>query len=123
TKKGDISLELEEDPGKGKPNPNSGAVWHFDGIKRTMSTVAIHEGLVVAPDFGGFVHCLDADTGQSYWTHDMRTYILGSPLIVDGKIYVADVDGEVGILALSKEKQLLAKPTMGESWMTSSPIF
>ncbi|MEO8426081.1 MAG: PQQ-binding-like beta-propeller repeat protein [Verrucomicrobiota bacterium] len=98
TNTGDISIELEDGPGKGKPNPNSGAVWHFDGIHRTMSTVAIHDGLVIAPDFAGFLHCLDADTGRTNWTHDMKAHIFGSPLIADGRIYVADEDGDIWIL-------------------------
>jgi outer membrane protein assembly factor BamB/protein-L-isoaspartate O-methyltransferase len=123
TKAGDISLELDDGPGKARPNPNSGAVWHFDGIQRTMSTVAVHNGLAVAPDFGGMVRCLDADTGQTYWTHDVRAQVFCSPLIADGKVYVADGDGEVSVLALSKEKSLLTERVTGESWITASPIY
>jgi hypothetical protein len=76
--------------------------------------------LVVAPD-SGHVHCLDADA-ESYWTHDTRAQVWGSPLIVDAKLYVGDGDGGVSVLALAKEKQLLAKRVM-ESWIASSPIF
>src|SRR5881394_1008780 len=56
TKEGDISLELDDGQGKGKPNPNSGAVWHCDRVNRTMATVAIRDRLVIAPDFSGLVH-------------------------------------------------------------------
>ncbi len=122
TKKGDISLELDDGPGKGKPNPNAGAVWHFDKIHRMMSTVAIHDGLVIAPDHAGFVHCLDADTGRTNWKHDMRAHVISSPLIADGKVYVGDEDGKYSVLALSKAKQLLAE-SMFDGWITSAPIF
>jgi hypothetical protein len=69
SKRGDVSLELEYRPGSGKGNPNSGAVWHFDEIGRALSNVAIHDGLVVAVDFGGFLYCLEAATGRKFWKH------------------------------------------------------
>ncbi len=122
-KSGDISIELEDGPGKGKPNPNSGAIWHFDGIRRMMGTVAIHDGLLVAPDGAGFVHCLEAATGRTNWMHDMRAQIFASPLIVEQKIYVVDEDGKTCVLALSKEKRLLAEAPLFSEWIASAPIF
>src|ERR1051325_9233495 len=54
-KKGDISLQLEN----GEPNPNSGAIWHFDQFGRAMGTVAIQNDLLIAAGFSGLVYCLD----------------------------------------------------------------
>ena len=34
-----------------------------------------------------------------YWTHDMFAAIWGSPLVVDGKVYLGDEDGDVVVLA------------------------
>jgi outer membrane protein assembly factor BamB/precorrin-6B methylase 2 len=130
TKTGDISPELLAGPGKGKPNPNSGMVWKFGGqdaktkqlrFHRTVSNVAIHQGLVIAPDISGYIHCLDARTGKEYWTHDARDMILGSPLIVDDKIYVGTGD-EVCILALAKEKKVW-EPIEMPNKIDCSPIF
>jgi outer membrane protein assembly factor BamB len=123
TKKGDISLELPDGPGKGKPNPNSGAVWHFDAMQRTMSTVAVHDGLVIAPDFSGFVNCLDARSGEKYWSHDMTGHAFGcSPLIVDGKVYTGDEDGDLWIFELSKQKRIIAEHEFANV-VYSSPVF
>jgi outer membrane protein assembly factor BamB len=122
SKRGDLSLELEARPGTGKPNPNSGAVWHFDELGRTMSNVAIHDGLVVAVGFGGFVYCLDAATGRNHWKHDMGAHLWGSPLIADGKIYVGDEDGDFCVFELAREKKLLFT-TAFDAPVYSSPIF
>jgi precorrin-6B methylase 2 len=84
--------------------------------------VAIHDGLVIAPELSGFVHCLDAETGERYWTHDVLDSILSSPLIVDGKVYVGDEDGEVCIFELSKEKKVLGERIM-PNFVYSSPVF
>jgi len=103
---------------KGKPNPNSGVVWQFkeydankDGkikgserMNRAISTVAVSNGLVFAPDFSGFLHCLDADKGTLYWTYDMEAAMWGSPLVVGDKVYLCDEDGDVAIFNASKEE-------------------
>jgi len=153
TKKGDISKEIEVEgpapkPGedllrpsggarKGKPNPNSGVVWDFekydankDGkirgserMNRTISTVTVYNGLVFAPDFSGFFHCLDAKTGEHQWTYDMQAAMWGSALAVDGKIYVGDEDGDIAIFEAKKDKQ--EKPieiSMGAS-VYGSPVY
>ena len=84
TKRGDITT--------------TGRVWHYDKIRRSISTPAIQDGLVYYPDFSGFLHCVDAKTGQALWVHDMLAAMWGSPLWVDGKIYLGDEDGDIVVL-------------------------
>ena len=40
-------------------------------------------------------HCLNAKTGKVNWAYDMLAAAWGSPLIVDGKVYIGDEDGDV----------------------------
>ena len=56
-------------------------------------------------DFSGYLHCFDANTGKKYWTHDLEADVWGSPLVVDGKVYLGDGDGDVHIMAEGKEKK------------------
>ena len=100
---------------------SSAAVWHFGGkqFNRTMSTVAIHEGLLYITDLSGFLYCLDVNTGDLYWTHDTFAAIWGSPYVVDGKIYLGDEDGDVVILKTGKEKELLFETNMGSAVYTT----
>ncbi len=99
----------------------SGVVWHRGGedFHRTISTVAIHEGLVYAADLSGFLYALDAKTGQHHWTYDAYAAIWGSPFVADGKIYLGDEDGDVAILKVGKEMKVLAELNMGSAVYTT----
>ncbi len=93
----------------------SGLVWHYDEIRRSISTAAVADGLVYISSFSGFLHCLDAKTGQPYWIHDTFAAIWGSPFVADGKVYLGDEDGDIVVLQHGKEKKVLAEMNMGSS--------
>lgn len=158
-KRGDISLELAMDKDgkelpprrlqaidtkkgeKAVPNPNAGAVWHYDSydangngkiefeetMHRTIGSVAIKDDLLFVADFSGLVHCLDAKKLSSngkpvvYWTHDMFAASWGSPLIADGKVYIGDEDGDISIFKLSKDKEDPTEVSMVNS-VYSTPV-
>jgi outer membrane protein assembly factor BamB len=103
------------DPTKRGDITKSGLIWHFDKIRRSISTAAIVDGLVYIPDFSGYFHCLDAKTGQLYWTHDMLAAVWASPLVADGKIYLGDEDGDVVVMAPGKAAKVLNEMNMGSA--------
>jgi outer membrane protein assembly factor BamB len=101
TKRGDIT--------------QSGRIWHFDKIRRSISTAAVHDGIVYMADFSGFLHALDAKTGTPFWTHDMFAAMWGSPIYIDGKIYLGDEDGDVVVMQAGKDLKVLSEMNMGSS--------
>jgi outer membrane protein assembly factor BamB len=85
----------------------SGKVWTYQKIGRSVSTVSITGDLLFISEFTGIVHCLDLKSGQPFWTHDTEAHIWGSTLAADGKVYVGNESGVLTILAASKEKKVL----------------
>jgi outer membrane protein assembly factor BamB len=99
----------------------TGRVWHYGAIRRSISTAAVKDGIVYYPDFSGFLHALDAKTGQPLWTHDLFAAIWGSPLVADGRVYLGDEDGDVVILKAGREKKVLGEMTLGSA-VYSTPV-
>jgi outer membrane protein assembly factor BamB len=83
-----------------------GLVWSFKQTQGSVSTVAIADGLVYYAEFTGKLHCLDAETGKCYWTHDTGKPIWGSPLVADGKVYFGTAASGAALWVLSAGKEL-----------------
>jgi outer membrane protein assembly factor BamB len=99
----------------------SGRVWHYGDkeFRRTIATVSVADGLVFAADLSGFLHCLDEQSGRPYWVHDTLAAVWGSPTVIDGKVYLGDEDGDLVVLAASKEKKVLFETNFDNSVYTT----
>jgi outer membrane protein assembly factor BamB len=109
------------DPNAGEraiANPASAVVWHYmhgdingngkieleEELYRSISTPAIVDDIAYVPDFSGIVHCLNARTGEPYWTHDMFSQCWGSALVADGKVYVGNEEGTLLVFHHSSDR-------------------
>ena len=99
------------DPTKRGDITQTGRVWHYDKIRRTISTAAIKDGIVYVADFSGFLHALDAKTGAVYWIHDMLAAVWASPLLVGRQDLPGRRGRRRGGAAAGKEKKILAENT------------
>jgi outer membrane protein assembly factor BamB len=108
-------------------NKDSGLVWHHGGMVmpkpkdderefafgRTLSTVAVANGLVYAVEMSGYLQCLDAKTGKKYWENDFQESTWCSPYVVDGKVFVGTDAGELYVFKHGKTKNKLKQITIG----------
>jgi len=86
----------------------SGRIWTFDRIERSLSGVAIADGRLYVGDVAGHVFCLDADTGRCLWTTELRAESWSTPLVADGKVYIGSRKG-LHVLAAGPEPRELAQ--------------
>jgi len=95
----------------------SGVVWEYGGkdFGRSISTVAVCDGLLYAAELRGYLHCLEARTGKVLWRHDLGAPAWSSPLVADGKVYIPNEDGDVWVLEHARQAKVLKKNAMNES--------
>lgn len=98
----------------------SGRIWSYDDIERTVSTVAVDGESLYVADLPGRVHCLDAQTGQRRWVFDTGAETWGSTLVADGKIYLG-TRKHLAVLAIGTEPKLLSKIPLGAR-IDTSPV-
>ncbi len=98
----------------------TGRIWTYDGMDRSISTVAVADGLVYAVDIAGRLHCLDAETGQCRWIYETKAEAWGGPLVADGKLYLGN-KREFFVLAAGEEPKVLGRIRLG-SPVYSTPI-
>ncbi|MGL6195560.1 MAG: PQQ-binding-like beta-propeller repeat protein [Thermoguttaceae bacterium] len=108
------------------PNPGSAVHWKYAGrdstskefedkFHRTLGNVVVSDGILLIGDFSGVVHCLDAKTGECFWTHDSMSTIWGSPIAAGGRFYIGNTNGDVLIFTISKECDLTDTIGMGDA--------
>jgi outer membrane protein assembly factor BamB len=112
-----VRIEKQNDEEKviTKPNPASAVVWCYGGEEsrkwarrdfkfgRTLSTVAVVGDIVYATELHGYIHCLNAHTGEMHWQYDTKASIWNSPYYVDGKVLVATDAGDLHVFKHDKK--------------------
>jgi len=85
----------------GKPK----LVWMVDGFTGGYSSPSIHAGRLYHVDNSANLVAFHTKTGQKLWKHNIGIAQKASPVVADGKIYVADVDGRFHILKLNGDSE------------------
>ena len=93
-----------------------GEIWSVPLEDHSAATPAISNGLVYVTDCGNNIHCIDAETGRSCWTHKMKGDSWSSVLAADGKVFVGSRRGDFWILKQGRQKVVL------DSIQLDSPI-
>ena len=94
--------------------------WSYDKIGSATATVAIADGLVYAVGFDGRLHCLDAESGEVWWIHELGGPAPASPLVADGKVYVGTDRPNFWILAHGKQPKVLSSVRMRDKVSASA---
>jgi len=90
----------------------SGCVWSYDAIERSIASVAIADGLLYAVDVAGRVHCLEAATGEPLWLYETGSETWATPLVADGKVFIGN-KRRLEVFATGREPRLLAEISLG----------
>ena len=86
--------------------------WQNTSVGRSISTLAISDGIVFAADLTGFVYAIDLASGADLWKHDTGARLWSSPVVADGKVFIGNEDGTLLALKAGREKKVLGEVTL-----------
>ena len=96
--------------------------WTWDeNLPDASSPVASGKYLVVATGYGT-VSCLDLHSGTLFWEEEFDDGFYSSPVIVDGRVYVSDLEGVTHVFKLGEQYEAIAALPLGEA-VTATPAF
>ncbi len=100
-----VGMMMCIDPTKKGDITETGVIWKYTEINRSISTVSIDpdSGLLFVGDFSGFLHCLDAKTGEVQWVYDTKAHLWSSTLVADGRVFLGDEDGDLVVLPAKRD--------------------
>ena len=115
--RGDITL-------KDQQLVNDGVAWSVPKGGSYMATMLLYQGYLYNCGWNGTVVCYDAATGREVYKNklgQMKSFV-GSPVASDGKIYIADEEGNAYVFKAGPEFSLVATNPLGDICMTTAAI-
>src|ERR1019366_7977446 len=96
--------------------------WRIPKGAPDVSSPLVEDGLVYMAQDRGSVICVDAKTGETLYNETLTSgRYRGSPVCIDGKIYLTGRDsGTVSVLKAGRKLEVLAKNTLPDEF-TASP--
>jgi outer membrane protein assembly factor BamB len=100
---------------------NPQVAWKSHKLKAAYASPVVYQGRIYAlTDIG--VACLDAATGQEIWRERLGTGFSASPVIADGKLYVAKEGGATSVIQLGDKPKILANNDLKETLLATPAI-
>lgn len=75
--------------------------WMVEGFQGGYASPVIHDGILYHVDNTTNLVAFDAENGEQLWREKLGIAQRASPVVADGKLYVADVDGQFHIYKLN----------------------
>jgi outer membrane protein assembly factor BamB len=98
---------------------NSHVRWRMKSPILQLSTPVIVDGLLYTVDSKALLSCLDAASGKTIWSEQLKGKYNSSPLYADGHIYISSTDGKTRVLEAGKKLNIISENKLdGEIWAT-----
>src|SRR5579884_1213893 len=102
-------------------NGNTEVVWKSRKLKAAYASPVVYKDRIYAmTDIG--VSCLDAATGQEIWRERLGHGFSASPIIADGKLYVAKEEGDTSVIEVGEQPKILANNDLKEPLLATPAI-
>jgi len=89
-------------------------LWQWDETLPDAASPLANEDFLILPTGFGVVSCLDAKTGKVFWEHEFDVGFYSSPILVNDRVYIIDLNGRMQIFKMDDEFELLGASSIGE---------
>jgi outer membrane protein assembly factor BamB len=115
--RGDITLKDQQTSGEF-------VSWYIPKGGSYMATMLLYDKYLYNCNWNGSVLCYEAATGKEVYKEKLgkNKSFTGSPVASDGKIYIADEEGNVYVFMAGPEFRLLSVNPLGDICMTTPAI-
>ena len=117
--------DRRREPGRPARRSNEGVAWSQQRDGGYMCTPLVYRGLVYIVKFNGVLSVFDARTGERKFQERLAggtAAFTASPVASDGKVYLANEDGQVFVLKAGPTFELLATNDMGAPVLATPAI-
>lgn len=111
------------DPGGKGDVRNTHLRWKLKSPILQLSTPVAVDGMLYTVDSEALLSCLDAKTGVTIWSEQLKGKYHSSPLYADGYIYISSTKGETRIIEAGRAYKVVSENSLdGEIWATPALV-
>jgi len=89
-------------------------LWQWDEALPDAASPLVNEDFLILPTGFGVVSCLDVKTGKVFWEHEFDDGFYSSPILVNDRVYIIDLNGRMQIFKMEDAFELLGASDIGE---------
>lgn len=98
------------------------AAWTIKKSAPNKPSMLLIDDLLYLFNDGGIATCVEAKTGTVIWSERFGGNCSASPIYADGRIYMANEEGKVTVLAPGREFKVLAENKFPDGFMASPAV-
>jgi len=89
-------------------------LWQWDETLPDAASPLANEQYLILPTAFGVVSCLNAKTGKLLWEHEFDDGFYSSPVLVNDRVYMIDLEGRMQIFRMDDAFESLGTAEIGE---------
>jgi outer membrane protein assembly factor BamB len=103
----------------GQGDISGNILWRVQSPILQLLTPVVKDGLIYTVDSRSLLICIDALTGETVWSEQLRGKYNASPIWANGLVYISSTRGETLVVRAGKTYDLVAENRLdGEIWAT-----
>lgn len=110
-------LQAYQLPADGRAAPQR--LWQVERGGPTIPSPILVNGLIVMISDEGILSCVDAESGQVYWTERLKGAFAASPILIEGTIWLCNDQGRIYRVRPAKTFELIGTNEVGEQIMAT----